>query len=366
MGLNADQRRALLELKTGRSFAVFGAAGTGKSVVRDRIAQLVPSVVIGPTGMSMAGSGGMTVARFLGAKPSTIRNPGALARSMRRVPHAPGFTVIIDEAPMVATVEIIALDRGLKLARRSSKPFGGVRVVIFGDFCQLAAPAATTPLFLTAPYKALKPDTVVLKQQMRQTDDPVFAALLDDCRRGQLSTASANVLLYTLNAKTPPDGVLRLYATRNEAARWNQKMLKRLPAPQVNGLRVGARVVVTRNIYVGSALALVNGDVGDLTALTARSATISVRGRSRTLPMPAPLGLAYALTIHKSQGQTYDAVTLVGTNIFAAGQVYTALSRARSLAGVYCVDVMPEHAEIKHPQGVYDFLADLQRPVILR
>lgn len=359
MGLNADQRRALQQLKTGRSFAVFGAAGTGKSVVRDRIAKMVPSVMIGPTGMSMAGSGGMTVARFLGAKPSTIRNPGALARSMRRVPSTPGFTIIIDEAPMVATVEIVALDRGLKLARRSSQPFGGVRVVIFGDFCQLAAPAATTPLFMTEVYKALRPDTVVLRQQMRQTDDPVFAELLADCRRGKLSAASANVLLYTLNAKRPPDDVVRLYATRKEAARWNQRMLKRLPGPQINGLGAGARVVVTRNIYVGSTLSLVNGDVGDLIALTAKSATVSIRGRSQVLAMPAPLGLAYALTVHKSQGQTYDALALVGTNMFAAGQVYTALSRARNMAGVYCIDVMPEHAEIKHPQEVYAFLNGL-------
>lgn len=359
MGLNTDQRRALLQLKTGRSFAVFGAAGTGKSIVRDRIAAMVPSVVIGPTGMSMAGTGGMTVARFLGSKRRTSKSPGLLARSMRRVPSTPGFTVIIDEAPMVATVEIVALDRGLKLARKSSLPFGGVRIVILGDFCQLAAPAATTPLFLTEAYKALKPDTVVLKQQMRQTDDPIFAALLADCRRGRLSTASANVLLYTLNAKTPPDTVLRLYATREEAARWNNRMLQRLPRPEIGGLRVGAKIVVTRNIYTGSALTLVNGDVGELIALTARAATVRIRDRARTLPMPAPLALAYALTVHKSQGQTYDAITLVGTRMFAAGQVYTALSRARSMKNVYCVDVTPEHAEIKHPPEIYTFLDSL-------
>ena len=123
--LNSDQRRVVELLKTNRSFAVYGAAGTGKSVVRDYIAKKVPCAVLGPTGMSMCGAGGMTVARFLKATPKTIRNAGALSRSMSRIPNSEHFTVIIDEAPMVATVEILALDRGLKLARKSPRPFGG-------------------------------------------------------------------------------------------------------------------------------------------------------------------------------------------------------------------------------------------------
>jgi hypothetical protein len=338
----------------GQSFLVTGAAGTGKTVVRDVIAAKVPCVVLGPTGMSVADSGGMTVARYLKATKKTSGHARRLARSMTVPPSVPHFTVIIEEATMVGTADWLALDLGLRTHLRSQKPFGGVRVVLFGDFCQLAGPGVTCPLTATAPFAALEKAglaVIVLTEQMRQDpNERAFAALLADCRAGRLGEESA-ALLRAQSLRTPPADALRLYATRREAESWNAAQLKKIDAPTVNAggvrLKVGAPVTVTANVYAGGKIKLANGTCGTVRAATPLAVTIEVNGRAHTLPTPPPLALAYALTIHKAQGQTYDRVVVVGTRIFAAGQAYTALSRARSLAGVYCVDLLPE--DFEHP-----------------
>jgi len=360
MHLNHDQRSAVRMLKTGRSFCVYGAAGTGKSVVRRRIAELVPSVTLGPTGMSIADSKGMTVARFLKATPRSIACAGTMARSMTAFPNVPGFTIIIDEAPMVATAQLLALDAGAKRVRRSHLPFGGVRVVILGDFCQLAAPGAVTPLFDAAPIRALAPDVVTLVQQMRQGDEPALAALLHDCRRCRLSQASADLLL-TLNRRTPRPDAVRLYATRAEAAAHNRTRLRAHPGKAFTHnnvtLKIGVPVCVTGNIYRGGSLWLANGARGTVVALSATVVTVDVGGVLRPMITPAPLELGFAITVHRAQGQTYSHVTVVGTRFFAPGQLYTALSRVTGLEGLCCIDVLPEHAEIPHPVRVREYLA---------
>ena len=200
---------------------------------------------------------------------------------------------------------------------------------------------------------------MVLQKQMRQDDDPEFARLLSDCRRTKLSESSANLLLYELNNKKIPDDVMRLYATRAETAEWNSKKLNQLPGQAVMGLKVGAPVMVTKNFYVNRKLELVNGDTGTVKELGSAHALVFVRGKLHRLRHPLPLTLAYALTIHKSQGQTYDRVAVVGSKIFAPGQLYTALSRVKSLDGLYCKDVLPEHAEIPHAKSVTEFIEQL-------
>lgn len=355
MQLTPDQRRAVEQLKTGRSYAVYGAAGTGKSVVRDRIASLVPHAMIGPTGMSMVGSGGMTVARFLRAKPATMRSPGVLAKGMTRIPMVEGFTIIIDEAPMVATTDIFALDQGLRDMRRSQLPFGGVRIIIFGDFCQLAGPSTLRPLFTLLPYVRLNPPVIVLKTQMRQSaEEEELARLLSDCRKAFCSTETS-ILLLRLH-RPAPDSAVRLVATRKEAHNYNLMRLERLPGELVRGLKEGAKVMVTRNIYKGRRLELVNGDTGTVEKITDNCAIVNVRNTVHRITMPWPLVPAYALTVHKAQGQTYDEVVVVGTKFFAPGQLYCAMSRVTSLSGLYCVDVIPEHFEKEQPVEVRDFL----------
>ena len=83
------------------------------------------------------------------------------------------------------------------------------------------------------------------------------------------------------------------------------------------------------------------------------------------LAAPPPVTLAHALTIHKAQGQTYDVVVVVGTRIFLPGQAYTALSRARTLAGLYCVDLVPEHIEVPWPDNVAAFCNSVPRALAI-
>ena len=85
-----------------------------------------------------------------------------------------------------------------------------------------------------------------------------------------------------------------------------------------------------------------------------------IAGAHHSLVVPVPVELAYGITIHRAQGQTYDRVAVVGTNIFAPGQAYTAISRCRTLAGLYCIDVIPDHYEIPWPPEISAFVEKLQ------
>ena len=104
MKLSDDQLGVVQALKGSRSVAVFGPAGTGKSFLRSYIAELVPTVLLGPTGTSVETvKHGMTISRFLEAKPHTSNDAGALASRMRCPENISAKTLLIDEIAMVGT-----------------------------------------------------------------------------------------------------------------------------------------------------------------------------------------------------------------------------------------------------------------------
>ena len=302
--------------------------------------------------------------------------------------------LIIDEISMVRCDLLDALDVILRKYRHSNLPFGGLQLLLCGDLFQLPPVVKDTeakylaqhyPSFYFFESKALKQAGYVpveLKTVHRQTD-PEFLAILNQVRDGHLDRQSAERLHERFNlllAENPPDGYITLTSHVGQADRINQERLERLdgkkktfkahidgnfpkslyPADEVLELKVGAQVMFIKN---NRDLNFFNGKIGWVDAFDAETGTIRVRcDDEEIIDVPQevwehqeygfdqqknaltkdtvgrffqfPLKLAWAITIHKGQGLTFDRAVIDAGNSFASGQVYVALSRCRTLDGL--------------------------------
>lgn len=340
--------------------------------------------------------------------------PGRFAKALKELD-----TLIIDEASMVRADLFDALTAALEqYGPRPGTPFGGVQLVLVGDLYQLP-PVVTdseaawieerygTPFFFSA--RSFDEDTfpvVELSTVFRQQGDDRLVDLLNAVREGTLLEEARG----ELNRRTDSDfepGLdefwLTLATTNRIVGARNRQMLERLPAPvqtftaQISGdtdgfekptdetlrIAVGAQVMLLNNDPLDR---WVNGTLGRITAIGADSdgpvvtvllrdgRTEQVREHTWEITRPSveggalvhqvigtftqlPMKLAWAITIHKSQGQTLDRVVVDLTGgTFANGQLYVALSRCTSLEGlVLRREVLPR--DLKTDQRVRRYLA---------
>lgn len=320
----------------------------------------------------------MTIARFLEAKISLPNDAGALAKNMSCPKNISTKTLLIDEVTMVSSTDFVAIDLAMQKHMHTTKPFGGLRVILIGDLFQLPPANGGRSFIETSSFELLMQSTDVfnLTTQFRQSSDDedaeAFAKFIRECRCGNLSAESEGMLHYYFNARTPGDDVLRLCATREYAKKWNDKMLSKLDGEPVGPLMMkpGAPVIITRNLYKSdkaikrysgtkNLLVASNGSRGKLVDCTDAEFCVQLEsGVSITLSASkkSPLQLAWACTIHKAQGQTYDKVVVVGDGIFEAGQAYVAVSRVTSLAGLYTYRLLPSYFGIERPQSIITFV----------
>jgi ATP-dependent DNA helicase PIF1 len=304
-------------------------------------------------------------------------------------------TLVIDEVSMVNADLVDAIDRSLRQARQKpSTAFGGVQVVLFGDPYQLApVPGdADERAYFTDQYRSMWFFDAKVWQEtelrifelttIHRQHEAEFKFMLNAVRHGMVTAEIAGRLNETGARPTPTDGTITL-ATRNDTVnRINAAALARLPGAvktakaEVSGefggrsypadeslqLKVGARVMFLRNDSVSEGgQRWVNGTVGTVTKISS-TVFVEVDGEvhevqpaiwekfkytysasTKTLKKDIvaeftqfPLRLAWAVTIHKSQGKTYDrAIVDLGSGTFSAGQTYVALSRLTELEGLY-------------------------------
>lgn len=293
-------------------------------------------------------------------------------------------TLVIDEVSMLPGKIIELVDLVCREVRNDPRPFGGIQVIAVGDFLQLPPVAKTGRYdwaFASPVWEALDFSNVTLRVVHRQ-DDPTFVSILNQFREGTVNKAGAEILKKRV-AVFPKPSILRLFTHNVQVDKWNAYQLgtideaeqvfhaegegpkdevewlqKNLVTPSELRLKVGARVMVTANLPSGDGetLAAANGDMGEVTGWdpTAICVTLdngrelnvephewefdpTTDGKTGTF-VQFPLRLAWACTIHKSQGLTLDRALIDIRAAREPGQAYVAVSRVKSLAGLHLKD----------------------------
>jgi len=397
--LSPEQQAVFDRIETTReNLFVTGRAGTGKSTLLNHLAWNTSKqiVICAPTGVAALNVGGQTI-HSLFRLPIGVIADHAIEQSgeLKKLLNAID-TLVIDEVSMVNADLLDAIDRSLRQARqREHEAFGGVQVVLFGDPYQLAPVPGEGDerAYFTDRYRSMwffdatvwnETDLTIyeLSTIHRQHEDE-FKYMLNAVRHGMV-TAEIAARLNEVGARpAPTDGAITLATTNGTVTRINASELARLPgrvltaradisgefggrsypADEALELKVGARVMFLRNDvnYDNGGARWVNGSVGTVLKIET-TVWVDLDGE-RVEVKPAiwekfrysyspltkalrkdvvaeftqfPLRLAWAVTIHKSQGKTYDrAFVDLGTRSFAPGQTYVALSRISDLEGLF-------------------------------
>jgi len=393
--LNQEQRRVLKLLKDGRNVFLTGVGGTGKTVLLKFIQFCSPAgqtFFTASTGLAACAIGGVTLHSFAGIGKGTGPHNIIIDRVMKKKETKKRWrrcnVLIIDEISMISGELFDLIDKIARTVRKNSLPFGGVQLVLSGDFLQLPPVSrlgTASFAFESKAWGQADIEVVELTEVYRQRDES-FVKLLYQLRFGVLSSSSLSLLQERLNPSIPDDATM-LHARRDGAARDNkrkldeieaelyeftaedemtpknrrffERLVKQCQAQQKLQLKVGAKVVLLKKINDS----LPNGTLGrivDFQVVGEEGVAYPVvrfgdRRKSQHLIEPVafeiangekkigkrwqiPLLLGWSLTIHKSQGMTLENVFVQLKDCFEAGQAYVALSRCRYLDKLYIAD----------------------------
>ncbi len=383
------QAEALTILKTGANVFLTGEPGAGKShTVREYVHYLrthgVEPAITASTGIAATHIGGLTIHSWSGIgikKVLTkydIREIGTNDRVAKRMRNM--HVLIIDEVSMLDANTLGLVDAVLRGVRENHAPFGGMQVIFVGDFFQLPPvskydeePAEFS--FTADAWHSAKPTICYLSEQHRQ-EDPEFLEVLSSMRSGEVPEEHRERLLARQYTGESTEDITKLFPHNADVDRINTAKLAQIPgeqktfkmldlgnpkmcealrrgclSPEKLDLKVGARVMFTRNNFDDG---YVNGTTGEIEGFSrdtgfpivktrsgkiieAKPASWAIDGESRTLASISqiPLRLAWAMTVHKSQGMSLDAAYVDLSGAFAYGQGYVALSRVRTLGGLF-------------------------------
>ena len=390
--LSQEQRSAFEQIeKTNKHYFITGKAGTGKTHLLHYLKKHTSKrcAVVAPTGVAAIQIGGQTIHSFFKFPPRVIHpdqvNIGEKTAELLR--HLD--LLIIDEISMVRADLMDAIGIALRQAKRSNAPFGGTQIVMLGDLYQLPPVVNDRELqkyfytYYGGPYffqahvwQQTEFSTVKLNHIFRQKDQH-FISILNKIRAGEIS----NEVLEKLNQRVidveeiASNKSIILTTTNNKALQINENKLaqidarvycyqakiegdfgnKYFPTEEFLRLKEGAQIIMLKN---DPNKRWVNGSLGVIHKSTEDSISVKIDNRVYQVP-PAvwnrvrykynprankieeevigsfiqfPLRLAWAITIHKSQGRTYNSVIIdLDAGAFAHGQTYVALSRCQSL-----------------------------------
>jgi hypothetical protein len=384
-----DQPTALDILKTGANVFLTGEPGSGKTYLVNQYVRYlrdhaIPTAITASTGIAATHINGVTIHSWCGIgirESLTNRDLEVITGTERLVKQIRNTQVlIIDEISMLAATTLDMVDAVCRAIRRPAEPFGGLQVVLVGDFFQLppiSRPGEREAQFaFAAPAWGESMFTVCYLTEQHRQSDVDLSAVLAAIRNG--SAMSDTQALLSSRRVTAHDHIhaTKLYAHNANVDEVNATKLAQLPdkvhvfemdhhgpkakveqlvrgclSPARLELKIGASVMCTRNNpekgFVNGTLATVidfdDSDRGPIIKTTAGRRihvepmewAMEEGEKVRARIVQIPLRLAWAITIHKSQGMSLDAAVMDLSRSFAFGQGYVALSRVRTLAGLF-------------------------------
>eukprot|EP01132_Coremiostelium_polycephalum_P005078 gene5078-6321_t len=418
--LTEEQEKIVNLIVQGEKNVFFtGSAGTGKSFILkhlvNRLRKKYPKSVFvtAATGIAAVNIGGVTLHSFAGIKLGVGTAQKLAVEILQSKKSCQKWleakVLIIDEVSMIDAELFEKLDSIGKLVRGNNLPFGGIQLVLLGDFFQLP-PVYGNYAFESRAWKKCIDLSLELTTVMRQKDE-TFIKILNGIRVGLVSEDTVNILdkcskplditngilptkLYATNAHVDDENNLELQSLKGEATEFiavdsGHKDLialldKDCPAPQKLVLKVGAQVVLLRKLPNNPSL--VNGSRGvvvgfvknrakskhknwigtnthlpvvlfnDGQKVTVPPSEFGVWNENKAFRTQLPLKLAWALTIHRAQGMTLDKVECKLSETFAPGQAYVALSRVKTLEGLYLKEFAKKSIKTSSKDQIYLFV----------
>jgi ATP-dependent DNA helicase PIF1 len=384
--LNEEQKYALKCVSEGNNILLTGSAGTGKSYTIKYIIEYLNNAnkkyaITASTGTAAVIIGGQTLHSFLGLGLGTGTVKEILNNILKNKKKHESIlnleVLIIDEISMIDKDLFEKISLILSIIKSNDVYFGNIQIILVGDFCQLA-PVKGKYCFLADIWNKMNIKIVLLEKLIRHDEDLLFQQILKIVRKGRCTDNIIKVL-NKLKDTEFENGIIptKLYPINVNVDKINNIEIEKLKAcgnisktytaisssdkeKEVGKftieLTLNAQIIIIRNINVEESL--VNGTRGIVKHLGNDFVVINdINGNIHTIKyftdtfnnsisskssyiIHMPIRICYALSIHKSQGMTIDALELdLGPNIFTCGQSYTALSRARKLSSIKIIDI---------------------------
>lgn len=394
--LSPAQLEVVEAFEKGRNLFITGGAGSGKSYLLNFLKRNYASLgleVTASTGIAAVNIGGSTIHSWSGIGLANlpleqiIENllSAKFARVRRKIRRARALA--IDEISMISAEVFDLLNKVFQAVRENDKPMGGIQILLFGDFLQLPPVNRNGGYFNfcfnSQTWADLDLQSFVLDGSFRQCDES-FVKVLNNLRVGNLEKSDREILESRIGIDDVSAIRPTILTTHNlKVEQINGLELKKIPreeivhkaeyfgeptkieflkknclASELLSLKIGAQVMMIKNTYQKEGI--INGSLGIIRDFSSRKNYPVVEFSNKKIITIAPeewlierfdeekkmivtdagvtqvpLILAWAMTIHKSQGLTLDKISCDLSDAFSPGQVYVALSRARSLEGIF-------------------------------
>jgi len=384
-GLNKSQQAAfdaICDMEPGEFVFLTGDAGTGKSFLIRHIAENLRPILTASTGLAAVNIGGVTCHSFFGIPIQiyTPQIPPEMKAENKAIIRASEY-IVIDECSMLRSDTVDAIDHACRIAMRNDLKFGGKKIVFVGDVFQLGPIVSKderklfferyeSERFFDAWVIGGNIKKIILDEPMRQSEPELLKAL-DQVRFGDIEGLK---FFNKLFGKLTKRDAVRIVGKNETASQENLRRLVALPSKlhifdaDVTGsfqdkdapvesklfLKVGARVILCKNSPDYK-----NGEIGEVVEIQGDMVAVQIDDRRVVVGVTSwdsgklsqndeggieriitgsfkqiPLKLGYAVTVHKSQGQTYESVHIDLPYTFSPGQLYVALSRCKTSEGL--------------------------------